>query len=244
MMTKGYMLCFFITLLFSDIKSEKYKGTHLSTIFEDNLIVPHLLPNNPEELCTIIYEPNLIISTAQPYYVYQIQGLPEIEWDSKSEKYYTVVVLGAIQKEVQRPTTVSVLENDTNYTLQCPVQWWHHWVIVDVRKNDLKTGTIIQPFTVNSNVPQPNDTHKLVFAFAVYEQPKKLKLQVDDNENSPKALLERYFTPLSKYVESFKETVLIAGNYFYAVFKPQGLVLDSSPVRNLLMKAIKNRMVI
>lgn len=125
---------------------------------------------------------------------------------------------GAIQKEARRPTTISVLANDTDYTLKPPQEWWHHFVSVDVRKNNLNSGTIIQPWNVDKNALEPNgtvhlhntlmknqttkqlsienlqnllhiisETHKLVYAFAVFEQPKKLNLRVDDGENSSKS---------------------------------------------------------
>ncbi|XP_065207389.1 protein D1-like [Planococcus citri] len=223
--------CCLLIVLFSNTNSEKYKDTN-AKIFEEHQIVPHLLPSNPEELCTVIYEPNLIIATGQPYYMYQVQGIPQIIWDFSVEKYYTVIILGAIQNEIRYPsTTAPELKNETD-GIKPPVQSWHHLVISDIRKNNVQSGTIIQSLNVNHGI-QPNETHKLVYVFAVYEQPKKLNLQVDNGDNSPNKLLERYFTPLSNYVQNFKDSILISANFFYAVRKPKGLVLDSSPVRFL-----------
>lgn len=78
---------------------------------------------------------------------------------NKHKHFCIEMIPGAIQKQIQHSyTTVSVLKNDTDGTLSPPEQYWHHWVVVNVRKNNLNSGTIIQPFNVNWNV-QPNSKY-------------------------------------------------------------------------------------
>ncbi|XP_065207352.1 uncharacterized protein LOC135836445 isoform X2 [Planococcus citri] len=225
-----YHLCILIFVKFNTVK-----GENTISEFTDHLIVPHLFPTPPKEICSVIYEPGLIILTGKPYFPYQIQGLPEIIWNHKEETFYTVMILGAFQRKAEYAiTTAPVFENETN--ISPPEQWWHEWVKVNVFENDLSSsGTVLQPF-LESSVPQPHthNTHDIIHIFAVYEQSKELEFVSDDGNTTLQALLFKYFTPISNFKHYFNESIFLAGNFFYAV--PKKIVLDTSVVRRLRWK--------
>ncbi|XP_065207384.1 uncharacterized protein LOC135836459 [Planococcus citri] len=225
----------------------------ITQIFQEHLIVPHLLPSNPEDFCPVIYKPGLIISTGKFYFPYQIEDVPEISWDFKCDKFYTVIAIEAIQRQNLKVTTTTenvrflgalkkVYENSStdNSTEKItkendnlpPEHWWYKWVITDVDENDINSGVTLQPFS-STNIFQPNDTHQLICVFAVFEQSQRFELKIDDKENSPDLLLRSNFTPLSNFAQNFHgKNTLIRGNFFYVVPQPEIIALDD-PVQKV-----------
>ncbi|XP_065207388.1 uncharacterized protein LOC135836462 [Planococcus citri] len=199
-----------------------------ASVFENRLIVPHILPSLPKEICTVIYNPGLFIITGKPYFPYQLQSLPEVLWNYRDGKYHTLVMLGAIQKcnETESWSSSSSGKNDSSIGL--PEQWWFEWVKVDIYQDRLnRAGVDLQPF-LNTTL-QPNSTHRIIYTFAVYEQREKFRFKLDDKDNSPEKIIQRHFTPLSNFEKTFQECALSAGNYFYVL--PKRIVLDTSKVR-------------
>ncbi|XP_065207353.1 putative odorant-binding protein A5 isoform X3 [Planococcus citri] len=95
-----YHLCILIFVKFNTVKVQ---GENTISEFTDHLIVPHLFPTPPKEICSVIYEPGLIILTGKPYFPYQIQGLPEIIWNHKEETFYTVHSRERLSMQSQQP---------------------------------------------------------------------------------------------------------------------------------------------
>ncbi|XP_065207349.1 putative odorant-binding protein A5 [Planococcus citri] len=226
-------LCCLIIIAYFSFTESAEDGNNTSdddkSIFESNLIVPALLPSVPKEICSVLYEPGLIIVPGQFYFPYQIQGLPEISWNYKDDKFYSIIVLGAFNKNPHPQNSTDDLHKERVIP---PENSWLQWVIVNVRKNNLNSGTVLQPFVNTSNF-EPNGTHKIVQTFAVFEQFEKCDLKLDDENYSAQTLLERHFAPLSNFINSFGENFLLAGDFFYITLKPNGVFRDSSPVRYL-----------
>lgn len=148
--------CCLIFLLFCSATSQQDKNHATEyngeSIFETKLIVPHLMPSNPKETCSVIYGPGLIVVPGQFYFPYQIQGMPEISWDYKSEKYYTVVIHGALEKVPSHQNNTNKLQKQESIP---PENSWHQCVMVNVRKNNMGSGTIVQPY-INTQNNEPN----------------------------------------------------------------------------------------
>ncbi|XP_065207385.1 putative odorant-binding protein A5 [Planococcus citri] len=188
----------------------------LAKVFEDDFIVPHLLPIAPPELSPIIYKPGLIILTGKPYFPYQIQELPDITWNYKDETYYTIVILGAFQRQGEN-TTPKDSRNSDKITVSPPEQWWHQWVKVNVFENCIdSTGTDLKRFS-QSEMLQPNSTHRVLQVFAIYQQKEKIELNLE--VDPPNKLLQQHFTPLSNFENNFPGTVLLSGNFFHMIEK-------------------------
>ncbi|XP_065207391.1 uncharacterized protein LOC135836464 isoform X2 [Planococcus citri] len=80
----------FFALFFIIFWQEHEAVKDINQIFLSEDLVPKFIPHAPKEYCTVIFQPNVIISTGEHYRQYQTLNEPEVRWNASDDKFYTL----------------------------------------------------------------------------------------------------------------------------------------------------------
>jgi len=172
--------------------------------FEAENIVPELLELAPAAKVTVIYPGNkqVLFNELAPT---DVKSQPEIMWDADPNQLYTLSMIDPDAPSRGRPIFGEV----------------NHWLVVNIKGNDLSTGEILAPYA-GSGPPKGSGLHRYIFL--VFQQPGPVMVI----ERKLDTLRKRMNFSIKKFAKKYNLGNAIAGNFFKAQW-------DSSvPERRLL----------
>lgn len=81
----------------------------------------------------------------------QVKNQPTLEWNSDADEYYTLIMT----------------DPDAPSRANPKVREWHHWVVGNIRGNNLSSGDVLSEY-IGSGPPPDTGLHRYVFL--VYKQ--------------------------------------------------------------------------
>ncbi|XP_065207390.1 putative odorant-binding protein A5 isoform X1 [Planococcus citri] len=206
----------FFALFFIIFWQEHEAVKDINQIFLSEDLVPKFIPHAPKEYCTVIFQPNVIISTGEHYRQYQTLNEPEVRWNASDDKFYTLYLAGVSNIDFVYPDQVFVCEPN-----RFPRGEWIQWIVTDIPGEKISKGKILYPF---ANFSNPSDIVRQAYVFLVFEHVQKPMLEIKNEKQKQQrftyAHLEHDFTPVRHFMKKLKNATLLAGNFFYLILDP------------------------
>lgn len=158
--------------------------------FESESIIPESLDVAPTGKITVIYPDNkeVLFNVLTPT---DVKPQPEITWDADPNQLYTLSMLDLDAPSRQTPTFREI----------------NHWLVVNIKGNDLSTGQILTPY-VGSGPPKGSGLHRYIFL--VFKQPGQITV-TEANLGTDR----RNFS-IRNFAKKYNLGNAIAGNFYQA----------------------------
>ncbi|XP_060517233.1 protein D3-like [Cylas formicarius] len=158
---------------------------------ESDDIIPDSLDEAPSAKVTVIYPGEKEVDLGKELTPTDVIEEPKVSWDADPKKLYTLSMI-----DPDAPSRENPIYREIN-----------HWLVVNIKGNDLTTGETITPYR-GSRAPKGTGLHRYIFI--VFEQ----SGQIAVNEQDLKT--ERRNFNLRKFAKKYGLGKAYAGNYYKA----------------------------
>ncbi|KAL4712381.1 hypothetical protein ACJJTC_001542 [Scirpophaga incertulas] len=171
--------------------------------FEDNEIVPDVLPKAPATLAKVVYPSGVEVHEGNELTPTSVKDMPTVTWDADSCKFYTVAMTDPDSPTRANPRT----------------REFHHWLVGNVPGCAVEEGEVLTAY-IGAGPPLTSGFHR--YTIVVYEQPGKLVF--DEPRICNTTSQNRRNFHIAKFAAKYNMGDPVAGNFFQAQYD------DYSPI--------------
>ncbi|XP_071508838.1 protein D2-like [Diadema antillarum] len=130
----------------------------MSAKFAEHAVVPDVIDQAPAAVAEVSWSSGVKCELGNVLTPTAVKDVPTVTWPAEDGAFYTVIMTDPDAPSRQNPKA----------------REWRHWLVVNVRGNDISKGLLVAPY-VGSGPPKDTGLHR--YCFLVYKQPGEIQYQ-------------------------------------------------------------------